>query len=123
MKRILCIDDSKHILEEIVDLLEMEGYQTVKAVKVAEALDNLFNESPDLIITDIQMPVVDGFDFLEKICSLKRFEDTPVIVLSAHADSYAITHAKNLGAKEYLVKPCPAELLIETVAKHLQTIR
>ena len=120
MGNILCIDDTPHVLEELVDILEMEGYDTVEANNALDALELIFTETPDLIITDIQMTTMDGLALVEKICSLERFKHIPVIVLSARADAISIESAKGLGIKEYLKKPCSADLLIETVKNQLE---
>lgn len=120
MGNILCIDDTPHVLEELVDILEMEGYDIAKASSSAGAIELLFKEPVDLIITDIQMSTMDGFELIEKILSLDRFSHIPVVVLSARADARSIENAKNLGIKEYLKKPCSADLLITTVRTQLE---
>ena len=113
-KKILIVDDTLHVLEEVRDILEMENFEVLIASSAIEAMLKLSKETPDLVITDLRMPGLTGFDLLGKAKSIHS-KDIPVIVLSANADKENIKKAISLKASRYLKKPCSADELIETV--------
>ena len=85
MKKILLVDDEKDIVEFLKYSLEQEDYNVIVGYNGEEALDKL-NENPDLIILDIMMPKLDGFETFKKIREKKEFEHTPIIFLTANVD-------------------------------------
>lgn len=119
MKKILIIDDTVHLLEEISDLLLMEGYEVITSYNGREGMHKVSTTDPDLIITDILMPEMDGFELISKIRSLDKHQTTPIIVLSAQAAKENEERAKELKADVYLRKPCTADQLISAIEKCL----
>ena len=115
MKKILIVDDTRHVLEEVTDILEMEGYQVAKAVEVMEGFALMSAEIPDLIITDLSMPDIDGFTFVQQLKSSQKYNMIPIIILSANSDSITKEKAFALNVAGYLQKPCAADNLITTV--------
>lgn len=99
------------------ELMEKNGYEPLEANNGLEALAVMEKETVDLIITDLVMPEMDGFDFCEKIKSNKDYKNIPVIVLSTQKDVRFIMKALKLGADDYIVKPIEASLLNKVIAR------
>ncbi len=111
-KKILCVDDERHItrMEEVN--LQRAGYQVVIAHDGREALEKVQSEQPDLIVLDIMMPYMDGYEVLKNLKSNPRTAEIPVIMLSAKAADADVFRAWQSGVDCYLTKPFnPVELL------------
>lgn len=118
-KHILLIDDEPAWLTSVGQILTREGY-TVKGVATAlEALDVLRKFRPDLIVSDLRMPDMNGFDFLEKIKTLPQVSATPVVFLSAIDDFHAKKVAKELGAAGCITKPFEQGDLLSSLKQYL----
>lgn len=113
MKKILVIEDTEEIREEIASILEMEAYEVFQAPNGLLGLQVLAEREVDLVMTDMLMPEMNGFQFLEKMKENKN--PTPVIVLSAKAEKADIEKGFGLGARDYLVKPCSPEDMISCI--------
>lgn len=120
MKRILIIDDTLHLLEEISDILRMEGYEVFTAYDAYDGMRKISTTNPNLIITDLLMPEMDGYELISKIRSIDKHQFTPIIVLSAQAARENIERAKELKADMYLRKPCTADELLSSIEKLLK---
>ena len=121
-KKILLVDDDKGIVEVIKRALEEEGFEVAFAYDGAEGFEKLQSESPDLIILDISMPSMNGYEFMRALRAKKVIEVkpvTPVIVLTAKEEMKEMFKLE--GAKEYLVKPVEAPDLIQKVRKQLKS--
>ncbi len=115
MKRtILIIEDSYTSLVLMQDTFRLEGYETQLAVGVKEAIELINKKIPDLIILDLNMPDISGYDFLGMKKQLK-IERIPVVVVSALDSPESIQRAKDLGASEFIRKPVKLKLVIEKV--------
>ena len=111
-KRILAVDDEKHILRLVQINLEKAGYDVVTASNGQEALDQVAKHHPDLVVMDVMMPVMDGLDALKKLKSEPETARIPVIMLTAKAQDADVYQGWQLGADLYLTKPFnPLELL------------
>ncbi len=121
--KILIVDDEPELLEITAAYLEMEGYIPLTALSGAAAIEILDTTIPDLILSDITMPGMSGFDLFEKVRSNSKFENTPFIFLSGHADLQHIITGKELGSDDYLVKPYEPEMLISTIKGKLKRSR
>jgi CheY-like chemotaxis protein len=119
MKRILLVEDTSLLAENISDILRNTGFEVAIAVNGKVALDMLGSVHPDLIITDVLMPEMDGIEFVKAIRQWSAYSSLPIIILSSRATAGDIELGKRAGANEYLTKPCAAEELIETVTKIL----
>jgi len=112
VKRILAVDDEKHILRLVQINLEKAGYDVVTASNGQEALDQVAKHQPDLVVMDVMMPVMDGLDALKKLKSEPATARIPVIMLTAKAQDADVYQGWQLGADLYLTKPFnPLELL------------
>lgn len=112
MTTILCAEDEPVLRESISEDLEEAGYTVIQASDGQEALDLTLERQPDLIVTDITMPVVDGYGL---VCALREnhpdFAEIPVIFLSALADRNHILQGMQTGADDYLTKPVDFDML------------
>ena len=106
---ILIVDDEEKIREVIGEYCKNEGYQTTTATNGQEALEQLQNSDCDLLILDIMMPKMDGFELLKNIPESKR---VPIIILSARDDEIDKLEGFRLGIDDYVTKPfSPKELM------------
>jgi len=118
-KKILVIDDTLKLLEELRDLLVMEGYEVVTATDAYVGMSMVAKENPDLIITDLNMPEMHGFDLITKLKSLRISEHIPIIVLSGDEGDEIVKRAFNLKADLFIKKPSSADELLTSVASAL----
>lgn len=115
MPKILIVEDDKHILTGLVDNLELEGYKTVIAGDGKEALRQAAETSPDLILLDIMIPKLNGFEVCKEL-KLKGIK-APIIILSARAQEADKVLGLELGADDYVTKPfSPRELMVRVKA-------
>jgi DNA-binding response OmpR family regulator len=106
--RILVVDDEPMVLEVVTTYLERDGYQVTTASSGAEAIAAISGSRPDLVVLDVMLPEIDGFDILGRI---RRSSDTPVILLTARTEETDRVLGLELGADDYVVKPfSPREL-------------
>jgi CheY-like chemotaxis protein len=117
-ERILVIDDEEDIRKMFQRLLSEEGYEVLTAAQGQEGLSLMEEELPDLVVLDIAMPVMDGYQFLEKVKGDPRTRGIPVIVISAVDTD--IDRLGELGTDEFLGKPFSNTVLLETVQRLLK---
>ena len=119
MKNILVVEDEKIVRSNICELLEEEGYKVETVNNGAEALQKLNLFLPDLVITDIVMPILDGYELIKKIQENPVTSTIPVILLSAKVEIEARREGMKIGADDYLTKPFKSQDLLEAVATRL----
>ena len=115
MKKILIVDDEPNIVMSLEYTFKKNNFQVYIARDGQEALDILKNALPDIIILDVMMPNVDGYNTLEQIKSDKRLQHTKVIFLSAKNKEKDIEKGLSLGADLYMTKPFSVKKLVEHV--------
>ncbi|MCA8940542.1 MAG: response regulator, partial [Planctomycetes bacterium] len=106
-KRILVVDDSRTVLKILSKGLESLGYEVITAEDGQEAQEVLEDISFDLVLTDLNMPRVDGFELIEYLRSRPSWKDLPIVVLTSKGDKESMRRALDLGANIYLNKPAP----------------
>lgn len=104
MKKILIIEDDKFLRELIVRKLNQEGFETSEACEGEEGLKKIKEEKPDLVLLDLILPILDGFEVLAKIKEDSIFASIPIIVLSNLGQREDIEKSLKLGAIDYLIK-------------------
>lgn len=114
--RIILIDDDSGLRQLVVTMLDRVGHQTWTAETGVEGLEMMKDEDFDLLILDLMLPDMDGFEVLERVRKVDRWEKLPVLILSARADTEAIARGFQLGADGYVTKPYMARSLTERVA-------
>ena len=107
---IMIIDDEAGVRELLSDALKLAGFETVAAQDAMAAQTMLRTIKPDLLIVDINMPMMDGFEFIERIRG--NGDNTPALMLSARGDRADITRGLTLGADDYVTKPFGLEELV-----------
>lgn len=115
MKKILIVDDEPNIVMSLEYTFKKNNFEVFIARDGQEALDILKNALPDIIILDVMMPNVDGYNTLEQIKSDVRLEHTKVIFLSAKNKEKDIERGMALGADLYMTKPFSVKKLVEQV--------
>jgi two-component system, OmpR family, response regulator len=108
--KILIVDDEAGVRELLKDALKLAGFETLTANDGMSALTALRSFTPDIMIIDINMPLMDGFELVERL--RKAGNDVPVLMLSARADRVDVTRGLTLGADDYVVKPFGLEELV-----------
>jgi CheY-like chemotaxis protein len=116
---VLIVDDSADTREMYECALAYAGFLVHQADNGADALSRAAEAQPDVIVTDLSIPRMDGFELLARIQTHPRTERIPVIVLSGRADADASERAIAAGAAAFLLKPCSPESLIHEVRRAL----
>ncbi|MBX7133712.1 MAG: response regulator [Fimbriimonadaceae bacterium] len=110
--KILVCDDERHIVRLIQVNLERQGYTVVTAFDGKEGLEKILSEKPDLVVLDVMMPYMDGFEVLKSLRKEPSTQDLPVIMLTAKAQDKDVFEGYHYGADMYLTKPFnPMELV------------
>jgi chemosensory pili system protein ChpA (sensor histidine kinase/response regulator) len=114
-RKILIADDSIYMRQSLHLTLTHEGYTVLEAVDGLQTLDKLSKESPDLLLLDIEMPNLNGYDVLNIIRSHQEFAALKIIMLTSRSSDKHKRRAGELGANVYLMKPCPQDVLLNTI--------
>lgn len=120
MATILVVEDEVILRESIVEILTLENYQVLSAGDGKEALAVIQKTMPDLILCDIVMPEMDGYELLETLRANKKTAFIPFIFLTARIDRESMRQGFTLGAEEYLTKPFVSEVLLKTIRERLE---
>lgn len=118
-RKILLIDDEKDLVDLVKSNLESNGYDVLIAFNGKQGLEKAMAEQPDLIILDIMMPVMDGFETLRKIRDDDRIKNTPIIMLTVKSETESIFKAEELGSTDYITKPFSLEELINLIKTYI----
>jgi len=122
-KKILVVDDERHIVRLVEVNLSRAGYDVATAYDGVEALEKVEAEEPDMIVLDVMMPRMDGFEVLKRLQADPNTQDIPVIMLTAKAQDADIFRGWSSGVSSYLTKPFnPRELLtfVERIFQSLE---
>ena len=119
-KTMLIIDDSMTNILLLQAVLDTRGYHTLTALSAKDAFLVMEKNKPDLLLLDLLMPEISGYDFLAIVKSNKETKDIPVIIVSAVTDSASIARTMELGAHDYIKKPVELELLVQKVKEALK---
>ncbi len=114
-KTILLIEDTVDLGEMICDILNFSGYNVIWAKNGSEGVTQYFSVKPDLVITDLVMPMMNGLEVMTKIVESTKKSKVPIIVLSARATPEDKEAGFRAGASLYLNKPCSSQLLLESI--------
>ncbi|HOA79622.1 MAG TPA: response regulator YycF [Defluviitaleaceae bacterium] len=118
-QKILVVDDEKSIADIIAYNLQKEGYEVLVAYDGEEALDIIFSKDPDLILLDIMMPKIDGFQVCRKV---REKKETPIVMLTARAEEVDKVLGLELGADDYVTKPFSVRELMARVKANLRRV-
>ena len=119
---ILIVDDSTTNVVLLEAILDERGYKIHTALNAKEAYSIIAKHKPDLILLDLLMPKISGFDFLQEIKKNNVTKDTPVIIVSALTDEENIDKIKEMGAVDFVKKPIDLQYLVNKVESILHEI-
>jgi len=119
--KILLVDDEKDIVEFLSYNLIQEGFKVITAFNGKEALEKV-SQKPDLIILDVMMPKMDGYEVCTKIRSMEEFKNTPIIFLTAKASEQDEVLGLNIGADDFIQKPISPKKLTARVKSNLRKL-
>jgi two-component system, cell cycle response regulator DivK len=120
MKRILVVEDVEFNRDLLVQLLE-DDYETLTAADGAEGIELAGRECPDLILMDLSLPVIDGWEATRRIRASPQIRHIPIIALTAHAMTGDAQRALECGCDDYLSKPLDERVLFQKLAHFLGT--
>lgn len=117
------VDDSPLVLKIIGQALEKDGFHCLKAGNVPEAMAHLKNEIPDLILSDYQMPDIDGFAFRQSLMAIAEYRNIPFMFLTSIADHDRMREGMDMEVIDYIIKDTPIALVISKINNFLNSIR
>jgi two-component system sensor histidine kinase/response regulator len=117
---ILVVDDEPRNLQLLGNLLREEGYETAFATNGSQALRSATQRRPDLILLDVMMPEMDGYEVCTQIKADRQTADVPIIFLTAKVERESVVRGFQTGAVDYVTKPCNSEELLARVRTHLE---
>ena len=115
MATILVVEDNRTILENTTELLEMEGYSVITAANGKEGSSKVLKFLPDLIVSDIWMPEMDGFELLKTLGTHADLKNIPLIFFSARSEKKDIKKGIDMGAYDFIVKPSDLSDLLVSI--------
>lgn len=116
-KIVLTVDDSKTIRNMLLMTLRAAGFETLQAEDGIEGLEVLENATPDVIVTDINMPRLDGFGFIEGVRKIEKHRAIPILVLTTESDAEKKNRAREAGATGWIVKPFDPQKLVSAIER------
>ena len=119
MANILAVDDSASMRQMVAFTLKGAGYGVIEAVDGKDALDKAKAGTPDLILTDVNMPNMDGIELIRQLRALPQYKFTPMLMLTTESGPEKKAEGRAAGATGWLVKPFNPEQLLATIAKVL----
>ena len=117
--KILLVEDNEPIRENTTEILELSGYKVLSACNGKDGLDMALKQNPDLILCDVQMPVMDGYHLLENIRKSPSLAHSRFVFFTASSEKKDIQKGMQMGADDYIVKPFTAEELLDKLKKLL----
>ena len=117
MKTILAVDDSATMREMVAFVLESAGYRVIEAEDGAQGLDRATATNVDLVITDQNMPNMDGLTLVRSLRELRDYKSTPILLLTTESSDSMKQQGRAAGATGWLVKPFDPSKLIEVIGK------
>jgi two-component system chemotaxis response regulator CheY len=116
-KTILAVDDSSSLRQMVAFSLKAAGYQVVEAVDGQDGLDKARNQVVDLVLTDQNMPRMDGLSLIKQLRGLPEYQKVPILMLTTESSDEMKSKGRAAGANGWLVKPFDPQRLIEVVKK------
>ena len=116
-KTVLTVDDSRTMRDMLMLALAGAGYRVIQAVDGVDGLETLNAEGADIVITDINMPRLDGFGMIEGVRADPKHRTTPILVLTTESDAAKKQRARDAGATGWIVKPFDPAKLVDAVRR------
>ena len=112
---ILIVDDSEFVRSYHSYILEQAHFQVITAVDGSDGLEKLYTNPCDLILTDINMSNMDGYEFIRRVRADSKYDPVPIIIVSTESEGKDKSKGFEAGANLYIVKPCTPELMVENI--------
>ena len=116
-KTIMIVDDSASIRTVVGIALRGEGYTVIEAINGQDAINKLTGQKVNLIISDVNMPIMDGITFVKQVKAMTAYRFTPIIMLTTESDEAKKREGQAAGAKAWVVKPFKPEQMLGAVQK------
>lgn len=120
MRKVAVIDDDKGLVSTIKEFLEARDFAVVEAYGGKSGIDLVLDEKPDLVILDINMQDMDGRDVIAKLKRDEDVKDIPVIMLTGKGEQFERSQGMEMGAEEYIVKPCSMDYLASQISRIIE---
>ena len=120
---VLVVDDFQDNREMYAEFLAYQGFRVIQAANGVEALDQAFSNRPDIIIMDLSLPVMDGWEATRRLKADRRTNDIPVVALTGHAMQGHSKGAIEAGCDSFVAKPCLPDQLVAEIRRMLSTAR
>ncbi len=114
-KKILVVDDSEFVRSYHSHILEQAQFQVITAVDGSDGLEKLYTNPCDLVLTDINMANMDGYEFIRRIRADDKYSSLPIIIVSTESEGKDKTKGFVAGANLYIVKPSSPEMMVENI--------
>ena len=114
-KTILIVDDSEFVRSYHSYILQQAHFQVITAVDGSDGLEKLYSSSCDLVLTDINMGNMDGYEFIRRVRADRKYSSLPIIIVSTESEGKDKTKGFEAGANLYIVKPSSPEMMIENI--------
>jgi two-component system cell cycle response regulator DivK len=118
-KLILVVEDQEDNMQILRDVLNSAGYEIVEAADGPKALAAVENRRPDLILMDIQIPIIDGYEVTRRIKADPKTQSIPIIAVTSHALGEGEEKARSAGCDDFVAKPYSPRELIARIRQHL----
>ncbi len=118
-KKVLIVDDEADIRKVVSFRLNKIGYEVLLAIDGQQGLDMIYKDKPDIILLDLHLPVITGYEICRRVKADENLKHIPIIFFSASSGSEIENHTKDYGADDYIVKPFKADDLIAKIKKYL----
>ena len=116
-KKVMVVDDVRHIRELLSLILKSEGFEVIESINGRDALAKLDASPVDMLITDLNMPEMNGFELVSRLRSCDNFRSTPVIMVSSENHEAIREKARHMGVNEWIIKPLIPSDLMNVVRK------
>jgi two-component system, cell cycle response regulator DivK len=117
--RVLVVDDYPDAREMYAEYLQYSGFDVIEAGNGIEALERAADSAPDIILMDLSLPVMDGWEATRRLKADKATADIPIVALTGHALAGILEGAKNAGCDAFITKPCLPEDLVKEIQRVL----
>jgi two-component system, chemotaxis family, chemotaxis protein CheY len=114
-KTILVVDDSEFVRNYHSHILQQAGFDVITAMDGSDGLEKLYTRTCDLIMTDINMARMDGYEFIRRVRAEAKYLELPIIIVSTESESRDKMKGFQAGANLYLQKPCSPEMMVENL--------
>jgi CRP/FNR family transcriptional regulator, cyclic AMP receptor protein len=122
MKTVLVVEDNEVIREDVAEILSLANYNVISAVNGKEGIEKTYEHMPDLVISDIAMPIIDGLGMLHVLRKDPKTEDVPFIFLTSKSDRNDFRNAMDSGADDYITKPFNGDELLKAVENRFERL-